>query len=59
MTPLAGDDIVGTNEEHLRRIVDDACLAQESWSPANDIVLDTTNLSAAESARMVLDLTTT
>jgi hypothetical protein len=59
MTPLAGDNNVGTNEEHLRRIVDDACLAQESWSPANDIVLDTTNLSAAESARMVLDLTTT
>jgi len=58
MALLAGDDIVGANEEYLQQIVDDARLAQESWSPANDLVLDTTSLSATDTARMVLDLTT-
>ena len=59
MAPLAGDDIVGATEEYLQQVVADALLAQESWSLANDLVLDTTSLSAAESARIVFDLATT
>jgi hypothetical protein len=56
MALLAGDDIAGATEEYLQQILDDALRAQESWSPANDLVLDTTSLSGADSARMVLDL---
>jgi hypothetical protein len=59
MAPLAGDDVVGADAEHLKQIVDEALLAQQSWSPANDACLDTTNLSAADSARVVLDLAAT
>jgi len=59
MAPLAGDDIVGADEVYLQSIVHDALLAQESWSLTNQLVLDTTSLSATDSARMVLDLATT
>ena len=38
---------------------DDAELAQESRSPASELVLDTTSLTATDSARMVLDPTRT
>jgi hypothetical protein len=54
MAPLAGDDLVGSSEEHLRQIVDGSVLAQHTWPPADDIVLDTTGLSAADAARLVL-----
>jgi hypothetical protein len=56
MAPLAGDDIVGAEGGYLRQVVDGALRAQESWSPANELVLDTTTLSGAETARRVLDL---
>jgi hypothetical protein len=59
MASLAGDDIVGATEEYLQQIVDDALQAQEAWSPANELVLDTTSQSATHTARMVLDLTPT
>jgi len=59
MAPLAGDDIVGADENRLQEIVADALLAQESRSPANELVLDSTSLTAPDSARMVLDLTGT
>lgn len=59
MAPLAGDDLVGADDEYLQQTVDDALLAQQSWSPANELVLDTTSLSATDTARMILDLTTT
>jgi len=59
MAPLAGDDIVGANEDYLQQLVDDALRSQESWSAADGLVLDTTPLSAAESARMVFELATT
>lgn len=55
MAPLAGDDIVGADEERLQEIIADALLAQESRSPANELVLDSTSLTATASARMVLD----
>ena len=58
MAPLAGDDIFGANEECLQQIVEDALAARESGSPANDVVLDTTSLSANETARMIFDLAT-
>jgi adenylylsulfate kinase-like enzyme len=58
MALLAGDDIVGATEDYLQQILDDARLTQDS-SSADDIVLDTTSLAAAEAARMVLDLATT
>ena len=58
MAPLAGDDLSGADEEYLQQVVADAVLAQESWAPATGVVLDTTSLSAADSARMVFDLAT-
>jgi broad-specificity NMP kinase len=59
MAMLAGDDVIGADAERLRQIVDGALLAQELWSGADDLVLDTTGLSAGDSARVVLDLATT
>ena len=59
MAPLAGDDIVGATNEDLQQILHNARLADESWSPANGCLLDTTSLTAADAARMVLELTTT
>jgi adenylylsulfate kinase-like enzyme len=56
MAPLAGDDIVGATDEYLQQTLNDALLAQESWSPANELVVDTTSLTATDTARMVLDL---
>ncbi len=57
MALLAGDDIVDAKDEYLEQIVADAYLAQESRSPADELVLDTTSLTATDSARMVLDQT--
>jgi hypothetical protein len=59
MALLAGDDIAGATEEYLQQILDDARLAQRSLSPTDDLLLDTTSLTATDSARMVLDLATT
>ncbi|MGZ8745287.1 MAG: hypothetical protein ACXWXO_20420, partial [Nocardioides sp.] len=57
MALLAGDDIVGASDERLQQVVDDASLAQESWSAtADELVIDTTSLAASDAARMVLDL---
>ncbi len=56
MALLAGDDIVGADAEHLRQIVADACLAQESRSTSEELVLESTTLTAADAAGRVLDL---
>jgi broad-specificity NMP kinase len=56
MAPLAGDDLVDASETYLREVIDDAVLAQESWSSSSELVLDTTSLSATDAARMLLDL---
>ena len=57
MAPLAGDDLVGAGEEHLRQVVDQALLAQDSRAPAvGERLLDTTTLTATDAAAMVLEL---
>ena len=58
MARLAGDDVEGADEEHLQQLVDDAFATQESCSLADEVVLDTTSLSATEVAGMVLDTAT-
>lgn len=59
MAALAGDDIVGATEASIQEILSDGRPAQELSSLADDLLLDTTGLTAADSARMVLDLITT
>ena len=57
MAPLAGDDLVGADEHHLRQVVDQALLAQDSRAPVvGERLLDTTTLTATDAAGMVLDL---
>ncbi len=57
MAPLAGDDMVGADEEHLRHTVDQSLLAQDTRvTAAGERLLDTTTLSATDSAAIVLDL---
>jgi len=58
MASLAGDDLVGANEEYLRAVVDEACRSQASWSSGAERVLDTTRLPAVDAASLVLELTT-
>ena len=59
MAPLAGDDMFGATEDVLQLILDDARRPQESTTPRNDLLLDTTDLAPADAARMILDLATT
>jgi hypothetical protein len=60
MARLAGDDIFGATEESVQLILDDARKAQESLSTAaDDLLVDTTGLTATDAARMVLHLATT
>lgn len=57
MALLAGDDIVDANDEYIQQIIDDAYRAQESRPPADELVVDTTSLTATDSAQMVLGQT--
>ena len=56
MARLAGDDLFGATEDYLQLIPAEASRLQEWSTPADDLLLDTTGLAAADAARMVLDL---
>ncbi len=57
MALLAGDDLVGSGDELLQQVVDDAARAQESRPvSADEVVVDTTGLAGSDAARVVLDL---
>ena len=56
MARLAGDDLVGADEEQLAQVVAEAVAAQESWPAGDEHVLATTEEAAADTARLVLDL---
>lgn len=54
MAPLAGDDLVGADDEHLGEIVAEAVRERESRPPEDELVLDSTTLTAGDTATMVL-----